>query len=161
MHFQKAARKAVLALLASCLAIPSARAEPFDFTACTTSTIATLSSSEGVNAFGVDSKGIIMSNHENKLFHNYTYQFVGVGYGPTGAAIGFGYFKVADPDESFVVAEFSGPPSDLSFKFLQGTGRWKGVTGGGKASRIAPGRSIAPGTLQGCVRFTGTFDLKR
>jgi len=109
----------------------------------------------------VESKGIIMSNPEGRLFHNYAYQFIGVGYGPPGAPVGFGYFKATDPDDSFVIAEFSGPTSDLSFKFLQGTGKWKGVTGGGKAVRVAMGRPIAPGTNQGCVRFTGTLELKK
>jgi hypothetical protein len=162
MDFHGALRTAGLALLGSLVAIPAVRAEQsFDFTACMTSTLTMLSSSDGINVFGVESKGIVMSNHESKLFHNYTYQFTGVGYGPAGTPVGFGYFRITDPDESFVIAEFSGPTSDLSFRFLQGTGRWKGLTGGGKAVRVASGRPIAPGTLQGCVRFTGTLDLKK
>lgn len=162
MDLQRTLRRTALALLSAFLAIPAARAEqPFSFTACTTSTITMLSSSDGINVFGVESKGIVMSDHEGKLFHSYTYQFTGVGYGPPGAPVGFGYFKITDPDDSFVIAEFTGPTSDLSFKFLQGTGRWKGVTGGGKAARVAIGRPIAPGTLQGCARFTGTLDLKK
>ena len=162
MDLQRTLRRAALALLGSFLAIPAACAEqPVDFTACMTSTVTMLSSSDGTNVFGVESKGIVMSSHEGKLFHNYTYQFTGVGYGPPGTPVGFGYFKITDPDDSFVIAEFTGPTTDLSFKFLQGTGKWKGVTGGGKAVRVAIGRPIAPGTLQGCVRFTGTLDLKK
>jgi len=161
MDIHRTARWAALGLIGSLVAIPDARAEqPFAFTACMTSTITMLSSSDGINVFGVESKGIVMSDPEGKLFHNYTYQFTGVGYGPPGTPVGFGYFKITDPDESFVIAEFTGPTTDLSFKFLQGTGRWKGVTGGGKATRVAAGRPIAPGTLQGCTRFTGTLDLK-
>ena len=151
-----------LASFGSLLAIPAARAEqPVDFTACMTSTLTMIASGDGINVFGVESKGIVMSNPEGKLFHNFSYQFTGVGYGPPGAPVGFGYFKVIDPDDSYVIAEFTGPTTDLSFKFLHGTGRWKGVTGGGKAVRVAVGRPIAPGTLQGCVRFTGTLDLKK
>jgi len=162
MHFQRALRMAGLALAVSFVAIPRARGQQaFDFTACMTSTLPMLSSADGINVFGVESKGIIMSNPEGKLFHNCAYQFIGVGYGPPGAPVGFGYFKATDPDDSFVIAEFSGPTSDLSFKFLQGTGKWKGVTGGGKAVRVAMGRPIAPGTNQGCVRFTGTLELKK
>ena len=162
MDFQRSLPSAAVVLLTSFLAIPAARAEqPVDFTACMTSTLTMLSSGDGINVFGVESKVIVVSNPEGKLFHNYTYQFTGVGYGPPGTPVGFGYFKITDPDDSYVIAEFIGPTTDLSFKFLQGTGKWKGVTGGGKAVRVAVGRPIAPGTLQGCVRFTGTLDLKK
>jgi hypothetical protein len=162
MDLQRTLRPAALVLIGSFVAIPAARAEqPVDFTACMTSTLTMISSGDGINVFGVESKGIVMSNPEGKLFHNFSYQFTGGGYGPPGAPVGFGYFKVTDPDDSYVIAEFTGPTTDLSFKFLQGTGKWKGVTGGGKAARVAVGRPIAPGTLQGCVRFTGTLDLKK
>ncbi len=162
MRLINSLKRALVVLLGSFIIIPGALAEqPVDFTACITSTLTPLSTSDGINTFSVESRGIIMSNHENKLFHNSAYHFMGVGYGPTGKPVGFGYFKITDPDENIVIVEFSGPPSDLFFKFLQGTGKWKGVTGGGKAGRIAGGRPIASGTVQSCLRFTGTLDQKK
>ena len=142
--------------------IPIAQAEqPFDFTICISGTISLLSTSEGVNVFGTESKGITMSNHENKVFHNCTYQFMGVGRGPIGTPIGFGYCKLMDADGDFAIGELSGPPTDLTLKFLQGTGKWKGIAGNGKGQRLTGGKPIAPGTLQFCIRCTGTFELKK
>jgi len=46
-------------------------------------------------------------------------------------------------------------------KFLYGTGKWKGITGTGKFERIARGKAMEPGTFQGCVRNTGTFELPK
>ena len=144
------------------LSISVAQAQqPFDYTVCASGTISILSTSEEMNVFGTESKGITMSNHENKLFHNCTYQFMGVGRGPTGKPVGYGYFKLVDPDGDFVIGELSGLPTDLTLKFLQGTGKWKGITGSGKGQRLASGKPVVPGTVQFCTRYTGTFDLKK
>jgi hypothetical protein len=140
--------------------VPNAKAEqPFDFTVCISGTISILSTSEGANVFGTESKGITMSNHQNKAFHNCTYQFMGVGRGPAGEPIGFGYCKLMDTDGNFAIAELSGPPTDLTLKFLQGAGKWKGITGSGKGQRLTSGKPIAPGTFQSCTRYRGTFEL--
>jgi hypothetical protein len=142
--------------------IPITQAEqPFDYTVCASGTITILSTSEEMNVFSTESKGITISNHENKLFHNCTYQFMGVGRGPTGKPIGYGYFKLMDSDGDFVIGELSGLPTDLTLKFLQGTGKWKGITGSGKGQRLASGKPIVPGTVQFCTRYTGTFELKK
>jgi hypothetical protein len=133
--------------------------QPFDFTVCISGTISLLSTSEGVNVFGTESKGITMSNHQNKAFHNCTYQFMGVGRGPAGRPIGFGYCRLMGTDGNFAIAELSGPPTDLTLKFLQGAGKWKGITGSGKGQRLTSGKPIAPGTFQSCTRYKGTVEL--
>ena len=154
---------AALALLF--VAVPASSAEQtVDFTACLTSTFEFISSADGINAFRVENRGITMSNHENKVFHNAVYQFVGVGYGPAGAPMGFGYAKLTDPDGNVAILELSGPPSDLSFKFLQGTGPWKGIAGGGKAARTASTgvrMSGTSGASEGCLRLTGSLDIRK
>jgi hypothetical protein len=155
---------ALVALAFLVAAVPARSTEqPVDFTVCLTSTFEFISSADGVNAFRVESRGISMSNHENKVFHNAVYQFVGVGYGPVGAPVGFGYARLSDPDGNVVILELSGPPSDLSFKFLQGTGPWKGIAGGGKAARTATTgvrMSGTSGASEGCLRLTGSLDIK-
>ena len=156
---------ALVALSVLIDAVPAARAEqPVDFTTCITSTFEFISNADGINAFRVENRGITMSNHENKVFHNAVYQFVGVGYGPAGAPMGFGYAKLTDPDGNVAILELSGPPSDLSFKFLQGTGPWKGIAGGGKAARTASTGVRVSGTSgasEGCLRLTGSLDIKK
>jgi len=154
---------AALALLF--VAVPATSAEQtVDFTVCLTSTFEFISSADGINAFRVENRGITMSNHENKVFHNAVYQFVGVGYGPAGAPMGFGYAKLTDPDGNVAILELSGPPAGLSFKFLQGTGPWKGIAGGGKAARTASTGVRVSGTSgasEGCLRLTGSLDIKK
>ena len=156
---------ALVALTFLIVAVPATSAEqPVDFTACLTSTFEFISSADGINAFRVENRGITMSNHENKVFHNAVYQFVGVGYGPAGAPMGFGYAKLTDPDGNVAILELSGPPSDLSFKFLQGTGPWKGIAGGGKAARTASTGVRVSGTSgasEGCLRLTGSLDIRK
>ena len=158
-------RSALVALVSAALALPAIAAEqPVDFTACLSSTFEFISTADGINAFGVENRGITMSNHENKIFHNAAYHFVGVGYGPAGKPSGFGYVKLIDPNDNLVILELSGIPPDLSFKFLQGTGPWKDITGGGKAARIANTGVRLSGTSgrnEGCLRFTGTLDIRK
>jgi len=144
------------------IVVPVAQAEtPFDFTLCSSGPITLLSSTEGVNYFGVERKGIAMSNHENKVFDNCTSHLVGVGRGPAGNPIGFGYFKLMAPDGDFVIGELTGTQPDLTMKFLQGSGKWKGITGLGKGQSITSDKPIIPGTAQNCARYKGSFDLPK
>ena len=158
-------RSALVVLAGTTPAVPTIAAEqPVDFTACLSSTLEFISTADGINAFGVENRGITMSNHENKIFHNAAYHFVGVGYGATGKPLGFGYAKLTDPNDNLVILELSGLPSDMSFKFLQGTGPWAGITGGGKAARIANTgvrMSGTSGRSEGCLRFTGSLDIRK
>jgi hypothetical protein len=73
------------------------------------------------------------------------------------------YSKLMDPDGDFVILETTMAPGETegNFKFLQGTGKWKGIKGSGKARAITSGKPITPGTSQGCGRWTGTFELPK
>jgi len=73
------------------------------------------------------------------------------------------YSKLMDPDGDFIIMEGAMAPGETegSFKFLQGTGKWKGIKGGGKVRAITRGKPIMPGTSQGCGRYTGTFELPK
>jgi hypothetical protein len=73
------------------------------------------------------------------------------------------YNKFMDPDGDFVILETTLAPGEKegSFKFLQGTGKWKGIKGSGKVKAITRGKPITPGTNQGCNRWMGTFELPK
>ncbi len=68
-----------------------------------------------------------------------------------------------DSDGNTLVTEnlraLDGP--DATWNFLQGTGKWKGIKGGGKLLPVIQGKPIVPGTSQGCLRMTGTFELPK
>jgi len=72
-----------------------------------------------------------------------------------------GYSKFMDPDGDIVILDYSQIGKEATTKFLQGTGKWKGITGGGKAWSITSGKPITAGTSQGCNRQTGTFELPK
>ncbi len=73
------------------------------------------------------------------------------------------YSKFIDPDGDFVTLETTRNPgeTEANVKFLQGTGKWKGIKGSGKVRPITSGKPIMPGTLQGCGRWMGTFELPK
>ena len=73
------------------------------------------------------------------------------------------YSKIMDPDGDFVIVETATTPDETesNVRFLQGTGKWKGIKGEGKLRRIAAGKPITPGTSQYCTRHIGTFELPK
>ena len=74
-----------------------------------------------------------------------------------------GYCKYLEPDGDFVVGEYKSDASGTKtdWKFLHGTGKWKGIQGTGQGTRITRAKSIKPGTSQGCNRETGTYILPK
>jgi hypothetical protein len=60
-----------------------------------------------------------------------------------------------DPSGDFFVVEISQIGMEVDWKYLYGTGKWKGITGGGKAS------GTRPGTFEECEIITGTYELKK
>ena len=145
--------------------ISVAKAEqPIDITYCLSLTETTVSENEEMRVHSFDFKGIALSNLANKAFDNMTFHGIGVGRDLANKRIHrYGYIKFMDPDGDILVTEnlrtLDGP--DATWNFLQGTGKWKGIKGGGKLRRIAAGKPIAPGTSQYCTRHTGSFELPK
>jgi hypothetical protein len=108
-----------------------------------------------------DSKGIAQSNNESKLFDNSTIHGLGVMEIQGKNITLHGHLKYLDPDGDFVIFRYSRNPGEKgsTTTLLYGTGKWKGITGGGKAMRIATGKPIAEGTAQFCNNHKGTFTL--
>jgi len=142
---------------------PVAQAEqPFDITDCGSGTMTMVSASKELTVFGFDLKGISRSNHENKVFDNATFHCVGVIRVMAGKRNETGYFKIMDSEGDFIVGEVTRAETEKStWKFLQGNGKWKGITGGGTGWVIMQGKPITPGTFQACFRHTGTIKLPK
>lgn len=153
--------EALAIVLVLVMFIPFAQAEqPIDITYCFSLTNTPVSEKEEMLVFSFDFKGIARSNHENKVFDNFTFHGVGVGHGVADKRFNYGYIKFMDPDGDIAITEnlrtFEKEPT---WKFLQGTGKWRNIKGGGKLAPITRGKPITPGTSQGCIRMTGTFEL--
>jgi len=64
-----------------------------------------------------------------------------------------------EPDGDVTAGESTLDGAEGTWKFIYGTGKSKGITGGGKNWPITKGKSIAPGTSQSCRKATGTYEL--
>ena len=149
-------------VLGMSLMIPVAQAEQqYDITDCGSMTFTLNSESDDLTIITFDFKGISRSNSENKIFDNCTVFYVGVARTMPGMSTAYGYSKYMDSDGDFVVMESIREGAETHCKFLQGTGKWKGIKGEGKLRRIAVGRPISPGTSQYCTRHVGTFELPK
>ena len=140
--------------------IPVAQAQtPVDFTECLGGTATVVYQSKEITITGIEGKGIIFSHHENKVFDNCTFHVVAIAKTVDGKRRSDSYWKIMDPDGDFIVAEVVVLGPEKTMKFLDGTGKWKGIKGEAKGKTTAAGKPVAPGTFQGCSRYVGTFEL--
>jgi hypothetical protein len=165
MNFKHAWKMVVIILLSVVAFISIAQAEPIDITYCLSMTTTMASETQELSINSFDFKGIARSNLESKAFDNLTFHGIGVGRDLSDKKRHrYGYIKFMDPDGDILITENlhtldAGGESD--WNFLQGTGKWKGIKGGGKLRPTAGGKPITPGTAQGCMRMTGTFELPK
>ena len=142
--------------------IPFARAQtPFDITECLAGTAIVVYQSKEIAISGTEGKGIIFSHHENKVFDNCTFHVVAIAKTVDGKRRSDSYWKIMDSDGDVVVAEAVVLGPEKTMKFLHGTGKWKGIKGETKGKTTATGKFIAPGTIQTCSRYAGTFELEK
>ena len=147
--------------------IPVAQAQqPIDITDSVFAKITVLSESKELTTMSSEVWGMVTSNNENKIFENLTSHCVAVRKFVAGKQMkSLTYTKFMDSDGDFFIVEAirdgseTGPES--KWAFLEGTGKWKGIKGGGKGWFTARGKEITPGTFHGRVRMTGTYELPK
>jgi hypothetical protein len=139
---------------------PVVQAEPIDMLTCASGTTTMIIASKELTIMGYEGKGINIDNVENKAFDNMTTHSVGVFKSENGKMEATLYAKYMDPSGDFLVVDISQVGSDRNWKFIHGTGKWKGVSGRGKAIYITKGKPITPGTTQSCFKITGAYELK-
>ncbi len=152
-----------LALVAlSILAFPSAgAAEEFEATHCLGGTWTAFQGSQELKfVYKWAHNGILRS--PNKLFNNIATHFAGVmrGAGPTRE--GYTLFKMVDADGDIIIG--GGPIAGLKlrFPFLEGTGKWKGITGDFESERVAFGPKPAlPDSYHECYQWKGRFEVRK
>jgi len=141
---------------------PTAQAETaFDVTECLAGTSTVVYESKEIRIGSTEGKGIIFSHHENKVFDNCTFHVVSIAKVVDGKRRSDSYWKIMDPDGDMIIAEVVVLGPEKAMKFLHGTGKWKGIKGEAKGKTTATGKFIAPGTIQSCSRYIGTFELPK
>ena len=149
---------------------PVAQAEqPFDITDYFYATVTFLSMDPELTVFHSDVRGVIHDNHESKTFDRMVSHCLRAGKISTDKMIGKTYSKFTDSDGDFFITESTAEhdprgAQESTFKFLHGTGKWKGISGGGKAKFIFMTRGkqqINSTTFQGYLRMIGTYELPK
>jgi hypothetical protein len=135
--------------------------QTYDVNACVSMDWSPLVQSKEFYVVDWDAKGIMRSNSESKVFDNFTVHSKGVSLTEGKNRTIYGYMKYLDPEGDFVIFRYTLNPGEKEATTLLvfGTGKWKGITGGGKAKRIAGGRPIEEGTIQFCNNHKGTFTV--
>jgi hypothetical protein len=162
MNCIKIFRMAILVVIGLFIFIPVAQGQtPFDFTECLAGTSTVVYESKEIRIGSTEGKGIIISHHENKVFDNCTFHVVSIAKVVDGKRRSDSYWKIMDPDGDIIIAELVVLGPEKTMKFLHGTGKWKGIKGEAIGKTTATGKFIAPGTIQSCSRYIGTFELPK
>lgn len=135
--------------------------QSIDMITCASGTTTIIASSEEWTIMSMENRGINMDNLASKIFDNMTFHSAALFKIESGKMTAIFYAKYMDPSGDFFVVEVSQIGPERDWKFLYGTGKWKGVTGGGKAIMITKAKPISPGTSQYCLKITGTYELKK
>ena len=152
----------IIGIFTFILFIVTAQAEqPIDCTLCSNMIMTPIVQSEDLTIMGYESKGIVLDNMESKFWDNVTVHAVGLIKIEKGKLTGSYFGKYLDPSGDFYVVESSQVGTEGEWKFIYGTGKYKGITGSGKFYRLTKGKPVSPGTSQVCTKITGTYELKK
>jgi len=143
--------------------------QPIDLTDYFYATVTPLLTTPELTIFHSDIKGVVRDNLESKVFENMVSYCLRLGRVSSGKMTSIIYTKLTDSDGDFIIIESTSdavPAAvvESTWKFLYGTGKWKGITGGGKSKFIFMTRGkqqINPTTFQGYTRITGTYELPK
>jgi hypothetical protein len=137
--------------------------QTYDVDVCVSMDISTLVQSKEMTIFSMEAKGIMRSNSKNKVFDNCTQDTKGVVMIEGKNRTIYAYMKYLDPKGDYVIFRYTQNPGEkaATTTILAGTGKYKGITGGGKAVRITRGKPVAPGTVQFCNNHKGTFTVPK
>ena len=133
--------------------------ESYDITSCWSGDVTVISASKELVINNFDLKGVSQSNNENKTFDNWSFHIIGTSKLEGDNYSNIYYGKYLSPEGDIVIVEGYTTAREGTLKFLQGTGKWQGISGGGIINRIPNIRSIKKGTSQGCSRGFGTYQL--
>lgn len=154
------AAAAIAALTGASLAQAQAQ-QSYEHVICRAGTMTVLAQADKVVVWALDHRGVYVTTR-GVAFDGFTQRCVGVIASIEGKNSGSGYCRSVDPktgDWTVVDWTAADKPGFGTYAFRYGTGKWKGVTGGGTFEPVGPTRPVDPGTYQNCSRIKGTFSL--
>jgi len=153
----------VLLLISTILFSRTHAAEKFEFTECYSGTATIFHKNKDLPlVLSWASNGINMS--DDVRFNNSVAHCEGVQLGVGAKRSGYGLCTIIDVDGDMIIGEIPSSGIDYEFKFIEGSGKWKGIKGSYSSTRIVkskPGKGAMPGTFQGCRKAQGIFELSK
>ena len=147
----------------SVLTFPSGgAAEEFEATHCFGGTFTAFQGSQELKPLvAYTQNGIIRS--PNKLFNNAAAHCNGVVRGSAGdpARENYGFCKLVDADGDIIVTGGHGTGMKVKLRFLEGTGKWKGITGDNESEVVIAAKSAVPDSFHGCAQWKGKYEVKK
>jgi hypothetical protein len=145
----------------------TSQAEDIEITHCYSGAFVQFNKTEGTSPLlSWAQNGIIMSAHPKKLLQNAVIHCEGIQIGLGQSRSLHGFCKIMDDDGDVILAELPWPHKGIDFevKFLEGTGKWKGITGQLHSKPIArsqPNKGAMPDTYQTCRLEKGQFEVAK
>jgi hypothetical protein len=146
---------ALIAIAGSAIAAEAA----YDFVACTHGKRTALEETGDFAAYAVEGWGVVASS-TTKDWENASTHCVGYLRVTAGKPLGRGVCKWVQNSGDTAVGEFEySATAEPKWTWLTGTGRLKGISGGGTFKEVFNAKTVDPGTGQGCRRDWGKFML--
>lgn len=167
MNLSKRWKIGMAMFLGLVIVIPVAEAEEaiqtFHMMGCSSGMFTTLSESKTLTVYNIVGKGIAWGVTGDKAFDNMTWNFVAVLRTMEGSPIGMGYYKFAAPDGDYIILKGTGRMvlEGGTWKFLHGTGKWKGATGQATGKFIMREKPVPLESDEYWCRVIGTIQLPR
>ena len=131
----------------------------YDFVACGNQKYTLLEASADITAVGAEQWAIVASS-TTKDWENATQHCVGFWRKLEGKEAGKGLCKWSDPAGNTAVGEYEQMASgEGSWVWLTGTGKFKGIKGGGRWKVVSNAKPIVEGTGQFCSHDWGKYTL--
>jgi len=141
---------------------PALAQQNVDQTWCRAGTLSTLAKDEKLIVWSLDHHGVSRARDPKDPLDAATQRCIGVLAVIDGKTVGNGWCKVMDSQSGdwwLVDWATADKPGHGTWSYRHGSGKYKGVTGGGTYQSLGQTRPIEAGTYQNCVRVTGTMKL--
>lgn len=135
--------------------------QPFQVIGCSSGKVTILLETHPLTVYNMVGKGPAWSTAGNKAFDDLTWDFVATLRVMDGKTIGIAFYRFTDPDQDYFILEATGDAilEGGDWKFLHGTGKWKGLAGALRGKVVLRGRPLPVETEQYWCRIIGTLEL--
>ena len=158
-------RGAAIAVAIGLATSPRCRAEELDIVRCSSGTFNIFYESKEAKPLSSWSENAInQSNKSDKRLEGAVSHCEGIEWGRAPEATSYFFCKMVDTDGDAIIYGGSDTGASAQSKILEGTGKWKGITGSFHSEPIVaskPGKGAMPGTYQQCRHLKITFELPR